>query len=230
MKKVAIVQSNYVPWRGYFDLINSVDEFVIYDDVQYTRRDWRNRNQIKTPQGPMWLSVPVQAKGKYLQPINDTRIDGEAWAQAHWRTIELNYSRATSFEEVKSWLKPCYLQVKYELLSDLNRSMIENVNLRLNIATRIRDSREFSLKGNKSERLLNICLESGATHYLSGPAAREYLDTELFLRHGVEVQWMSYPNYKAHLQLWGGFVENLSILDFLLNSPATDYPLVFEKE
>ena len=228
MKKIAIVQSNYIPWRGYFDLINAVDEFVLLDDVQYTRRDWRNRNQIKTPQGPLWLSVPVEAKGNYLQQIKDVRIDGKSWATAHWRTIESNYSRAASFEEVRDWLKPIYLDREHELLSDLNRSMIESVNKCLGINTRIWDSGKFSLKGDKSERLLAICLESGATQYLSGPSARGYLDTALFLRHGVEVQWMKYPSYKPYQQLWGGFIGNLSILDFLFNSSSSDYPFVFE--
>ena len=230
MTKLAIVQSNYIPWRGYFDLINTVDEFILYDDVQYTRRDWRNRNKIKTPQGALWLSVPVETKGNYLQSIKDTRIDGKTWAQAHWRTIESNYSRATSFEEVRDWLKPIYLDYEHELLSDLNRSLIEAVNKQLGIKTRIRDSGEFSPSGDKSEKLLGICLESGATQYLSGPSAQGYLDTALFSRHGVEVQWMMYPAYKSYQQLWGGFIGNLSILDFLLNSSSSEYPSVFEWE
>src|SRR3990172_2397370 len=98
-KKIAIVQSNYIPWKGYFDMIAAVDEFILYDDMQYTRRDWRNRNQIKTPQGQQWLTVPVKVKGKYLQTIRETEINGTDWAEAHWTGIAQNYRRAPHFEE-----------------------------------------------------------------------------------------------------------------------------------
>src|ERR1700754_2429408 len=99
-KRVAIVQSNYIPWKGYFDLIAAVDEFILYDDMQYTRRDWRNRNQIKTPLGVQWMTVPVQVKGKYYQKIKDTEIDGIDWAEAHWRLLAQNYRRAAHFNEI----------------------------------------------------------------------------------------------------------------------------------
>src|SRR5438046_4323553 len=93
-RKAAIVQSNYIPWKGYFDLIRRVDEFILYDDVQYTRRDWRNRNLIKTPQGLRWLTIPVEVKGKYYQSIRDTKIADPVWAASHWQTIVHNYGRA----------------------------------------------------------------------------------------------------------------------------------------
>jgi hypothetical protein len=97
-KKCAIVQSNYIPWKGYFDLIAAVDEFILYDDMQYTRRDWRNRNQIKTPQGLQWLTVPVVVKGLYYQKIRETEIDGTVWATSHWKSLVANYKRAPHFE------------------------------------------------------------------------------------------------------------------------------------
>src|SRR6266567_8505077 len=98
-KTIAVVQSNFVSWRGYFDLINSGDEFILYDDVQYTIRDWRNRNVIKTSSGPLWLTIPVQVKGKYLQKIKDTRISDLSWPQAHWKTIAHHYARAAHFKQ-----------------------------------------------------------------------------------------------------------------------------------
>lgn len=113
MKKVAILQSNYIPWKGYFDLIGAVDEFILYDDMQYTRRDWRNRNQIKTPQGVQWLTVPVRVKGKYEQKIRDTEIDGSDWAVAHWKALVQNYARAPHFAEIAAWLEPLYLSGSY---------------------------------------------------------------------------------------------------------------------
>lgn len=113
MKKVAIVQSNYIPWRGYFDLIAFVDEFIIYDDMQYTKRDWRNRNRIKTSQGLQWITVPVQVKGRFHQKIRETLIDGTDWAKAHWRALEFNYSAAAHFAEIADWLAPIYLEEQH---------------------------------------------------------------------------------------------------------------------
>ena len=101
-KRVAIVQSNYIPWKGYFDLINSVDEFVLFDDMQYTRRDWRNRNKIKTPQGLKWLSIPVKVKGKYYQKINETKIEKRDWANKHWKTISMNYRDSPHFKKFEN--------------------------------------------------------------------------------------------------------------------------------
>ena len=120
MKKVAIVQSNYIPWKGYFDMIAAVDEFILFDDMQYTRRDWRNRNQIKTPQGQQWLTVPVKVKGKYLQTIRETELDGADWVEAHWKAIAQNYRRAPHFEEVAALFEPLYRHCPHTHLSPLN--------------------------------------------------------------------------------------------------------------
>lgn len=128
MKKVAILQSNYIPWKGYFDMIAAVDEFILYDDMQYTRRDWRNRNQIKTPQGVQWLTVPVKVKGKYHQTIRETEIDATNWAAAHWKTLTQNYRRAPYFTEIAAWLEPLYTECSYTHLSQLNRCLLEAVN------------------------------------------------------------------------------------------------------
>src|SRR5476649_1345067 len=100
VKRVAIVQSNYIPWKGYFDLIDSVDEFILYDDAQYTKRDWRNRNRIKTPGGCKWLSVPIQVKSKYLQKVKDAKIARSDWAATHWKTLQMAYAKAPAFREV----------------------------------------------------------------------------------------------------------------------------------
>src|SRR4051812_8378856 len=110
-KRVAIVQSNYVPWKGYFDLINAVDEFILYDDMQYTRRDWRNRNKIKTPQGPIWITIPLQVKGRYHQRIDEMLVSDPAWAANHWKTLAHNYAAAPCFGEVAEWLQPLYARV-----------------------------------------------------------------------------------------------------------------------
>jgi hypothetical protein len=127
LKKIAILQSYYIPWRGYFDMIAAVDEFILYDDMQFTRRDWRNRNKIKTPKGEQWLSVPVQVKGKYHQKIKETQIDGSAWQKSHWGTLRQNYSKAQFFDEIASWLEPLYTNQNYSNLSQMNRNFIEAI-------------------------------------------------------------------------------------------------------
>jgi hypothetical protein len=143
MKKVAIVQSNYIPWKGYFDMIAAVDEFVLYDDAQFTRRDWRNRNQIKTPQGMQWLTIPVQVKGRYFQKIRETKLDGTDWTVAHWKALAQNYRRAPYFYEIAAWLEPLYLSKSYTHISQLNRHFIEAVCNYLGITTVISNSWDY---------------------------------------------------------------------------------------
>jgi hypothetical protein len=123
-KKVAILQSNYIPWKGYFDMIAAVDEFILFDDMQYTKRDWRNRNQIKTPHGVQWLTVPVLVKGKYHQKIRETEINGIEWAAAHWQALLQNYRRAPYFSEIATWLEPLYL-----CKSECNISQLSNLRV-----------------------------------------------------------------------------------------------------
>ena len=217
MKRVAIVQSNYIPWKGYFDMIARVDEFVLYDDMQFTRRDWRNRNQIKTPQGVQWLSVPVLVKGKYHQTIRETEIDGTAWAAVHWRTLAANYRRAPFFESVASWLEPLYLGADYTHLSMLNRALLEAVCSFLGLKTRLTNSWDYALSEGKSERLADLCLQAGGTEYISGPAARGYLDEAVFHHRGIKVTWFDYDGYPEYPQLWGAFAHGVSILDLLFN-------------
>jgi hypothetical protein len=216
-KKVAIVQSNYIPWKGYFDMIAAVDEFVLFDDMQYTRRDWRNRNQIKTPQGLQWLTVPVKVKGKYFQAIRETEIDGKEWAASHWKSIELNYRKARFYPEISSLIRPLYLERNYTHLSVLNRTLIEAVCTYLGITTKISHSWDYPLVDGKTERLVGLCQQAGASEYISGPAASDYLEEELFAREDIQLTWFDYAGYQEYPQLWGDFVHSVSILDLLFN-------------
>lgn len=216
-RRVAIVQSNYIPWKGYFDLIASVDTFVLYDDMQYTRRDWRNRNQIKTPQGLCWLTVPVRSKGRYEQRINETEIDGQEWVREHWRSLELNYRRAPHFAEVSARLRPFYEEGRFSMLSDLNRALLEWGCGELGIQSRIVPSSDYTLRDGKSERLADLCQQLGGEVYVSGPAARDYLDPAPFTERGIAVEWFNYQDYPDYPQLWGEFVAGVSILDLLFN-------------
>lgn len=218
VKKVAILQSNYIPWKGYFDLIATVDEFIVYDDMQYTRRDWRNRNQIKTPQGVQWLTVPVQVKGKYHQKIRETLIDGAEWGPVHWRTLVSNYRAARHFEQIAEWLAPIYLHESHSYLSTLNRRLIEAVCAYTEIETKLSNSWDYALIEGKTERLADLCAQAGATEYVSGPAAKGYLDEQVFADRGIRVTWFDYAGYPEYPQLWGGeFVHGVSILDLLFN-------------
>lgn len=217
MKKVAIVQSNYLPWKGYFDLIASVDEFIIFDDMQYTRRDWRNRNQIKTAQGIEWLSVPVLVKGKYHQKIRDTEIDGKDWSAIHWKTLVHNYRQAPHFKEIATWLEPIYLQESFTHISELNRRLIAEICDFLSIKTVIKSSWDYTLLEGKTERLADLCLQACADEYISGPAAKGYVDDEVFKNLGIKLTWFDYSGYPEYPQLWGEFSHGVTILDLLFN-------------
>ncbi len=214
---MAIVQSNYIPWKGYFDLIAAVDEFILYDDVQYTRRDWRNRNQIKTPKGLQWLTVPVKVKGKYHQTIRETEIEDADWAKTHWKSLCQNYRRAKHFEAIAQELEPLYLQTEHSHLSQLNRTLIEWVCSKLGIKTKISNSWDYQLIDGKTERLADLCGQAGASEYISGPAARGYIDETIFAERGIMLTWFDYTGYPEYPQLWGDFIHTVSILDLLFN-------------
>ena len=216
-KRVAIVQSNYIPWKGYFDMIASVDEFILYDDMQYTRRDWRNRNKIKTAQGVQWLTVPVQVKGKYDQKIKETMIDGDLWAASHWRSLKHNYLRSPHFEEIAMWLEPLYLSRKYTHISQLNRCFIEAICNYLGIRTAITNSWDYNLLNGKTERLAHLCLQAGGAEYISGLAAKDYVDEKVFSELGIKLTWFNYLGYLDYPQMWGDFAREVTILDMLFN-------------
>lgn len=217
MKSVAIVQSNYIPWKGYFDMISAVDEFILYDDMQYTRRDWRNRNQIKTPNGLQWLTVPVKVKGRYHQKIRDTEIDGSDWASSHWNSLNQNYRRAPHFKEIARWLEPLYFSNSYTHISQLNRSFIEAVCKYLGIKTVISNSWDYMLTEGKTDRLADLCTQAGCGVYVSGPAAKDYIEESVFQEMGIKLTWFDYSGYPEYPQLWGEFTHSVTILDLLFN-------------
>lgn len=216
-KKIAILQSNYIPWKGYFDLIAAVDEFVIFDDMQYTKRDWRNRNKIKTDQGLRWLTVPVEVKGKFHQKIKDTQICETDWAKKHWSTLVHHYSKVKHFDAVAAWLKPLYLNNHYTTISELNIVFMKKICEVLGIDIIFKNSWDYDLAPGKTEKLLNICLQAGADEYFSGPSAKGYLDEDLFRRNGIKVTWFNYDVYLEYPQLWGDFVHEVTVLDLLFN-------------
>lgn len=225
-KSVAIIQSNYIPWKGYFDIINRADDFVLLDTVQYTKRDWRNRNQIKTSQGLHWLSVPVVTE-KREQKINETIIANNDWTRKHLTTLMHSYSKAPYFDLYLDELKSCFNDAsQLTRLSDVNLLFIRWINDKLNIETNIHIAESFECKAtDASQQLLDICISLNANDYLSGKAAESYLDESLFVKNDVSVSWMDYSHYKTYQQLYGGFTHYVSVLDLLFNQgpDATHY-------
>ena len=217
MKRVAISQSNYIPWKGYFDLINSVDEFILFDDMQYTRRDWRNRNKIKTTNGLIWLTIPVQVKGNYYQKIKDTQISDMGWQKDHWKSITYNYIRSQYFQDYKDVFESLYLNYQGNYLSQINYKFIINICKILGINTKISWSMDYTITEGKTDRLVSLCKQAGATEYISGPSAKEYIDDKLFQQANITLSYIDYSNYPEHHQLFPSFEHSVSIIDLLFN-------------
>ena len=217
LKRVAILQSNYIPWKGYFDLVRSVDEFVLFDTAQYTRRDWRNRNRIKTPAGPAWLTIPVVVKGRYLQTIQETEVSDLAWPEQHWKTLVHNYARAPFFDHYRDRFAELYLGCQEKLLSQINYRFITEIVKILGIKTRLSWSAAYPKIEGKTERLLCWCRQLNATEYLSGPAAKDYIDETLFAEAGIQVRFMDYSGYPEYKQLYPPFDHAVSIVDLIFN-------------
>ncbi|HWG10797.1 MAG TPA: WbqC family protein [Rhodanobacteraceae bacterium] len=215
MKSIAILQSNYLPWKGYFDIIASVDEFVLYDSVQYTKNDWRNRNQVKTANGKAWLTVPVR-HSTTDQLIEETEIADKRCFRKHWNTIWQSYAKAKNRGYLEEHLQPilCMDDVP-DLLSQMNARLIRSLCIMLGIRTTIIDSRAYDVAGDRNERLISICKRAGAERYVSGPSASSYLDVKAFEDAGVEIKWMDYRGYREYPQPYPPFDHQVSIVDLL---------------
>ena len=215
--RIAIVQSNYIPWKGYFDLMRSVDEFVLLDDVQYTRRDWRNRNRIKTARGAVWLTIPVRAAGHYLSPIKDMTVSDRSWGIRHWKTISANYAKSRYFDEYADRFETLYLDDRETHLSRINRNWLEAIAAILGIRTKLSWSMDYAHRPGATQRLVSICQQAGAHTYVSGPAARAYLDEALFRAVGIQVQYFDYRDYPEYRQLFPPFDHFVSAIDLIFN-------------
>jgi hypothetical protein len=224
-KRVAIVQSSYIPWKGYFDLIRAVDEFILLDEVQFTKRDWRSRNRIKSKDGLAWLTIPVASKGKYDQRICDTVIASTDWGRRHWRTLCSTYARTESFATYAPSFEEIFLAPPSDHLSIVNRALIEAICRALAISTSIRWSSDYESRSDRNERLIDLCVGAGATTYLSGPAARSYIDANVFAEAGVTVSFADYSGYPEYPQPYPPFEHAVSALDLLFctGSRALDY-------
>jgi hypothetical protein len=218
MKTVVILQSNYIPWKGYFDLMHEADEFILFDNMQYTRRDWRNRNQIKTAQGAQWLTIPVEVKGKYDQRIDQTLIAEPDWASKHWQTLRRHYAKALHFREYASSIEALYEAASKEVhLSRINRLFLEGIGRLLGIDTPLSWSTDYPESLGKTERLVALCQAAAADHYISGPAARDYIQPEFFSTAGIALSFKDYSGYPEHPQLHPPFSHAVTVLDLLFN-------------
>jgi hypothetical protein len=215
--RICVIQSCYIPWKGFFDLIGRCDEYVVYDSAQFVKGHWHNRNRIKTANGLKWLTIPVVTSGRLGQPIDQVEID-KPWADQHWRTIELAYNRAPFFGSlaptVRAWYERADKQVR---LTDVNVIFLCGIAELLGLKTRIVRDDAYPTQGAKTARLVGIARAAGANCYLSGPSAQAYLDETLLESSGVTTEWMSYEGYPEYPQLHGGFEHAVTALDLLFN-------------
>lgn len=216
--KAVILQPSYIPWRGYFHQIQKADVFVFYDDVQYDTRGWRHRNKVKTQTGTRWLSIPVHSQGVQTNNtlINQITVVGEQkWQQKHWRTLEGAYHKAPFFDRYAEKLSSHYLRREVTLLCDFTIDLTVEIAGWLGISnTKFLRSSQVGGQGAKTERLVNILQGIGATHYISGPAAKEYIEPTKFSAAGIELEYMEYT-YRTYAQLYGTFDPYVTVLDLL---------------
>jgi hypothetical protein len=214
---VVILQPSYIPWRGYFGQIRKADLFIFYDDVQYDKHGWRNRNQIKTAQGKQWLTIPVHSKGVTDGiPIKDVRIDwSRPWGKAHLKTLTFAYNKSLYFKYYQPLLESFYSR-RDECLADftIETTILLSRELGIESTRFLRSSELPGIHGVKTERLIQILQQVGAKHYISGPSARDYIEKEKFDEAGITLEYMEY-NYPEYPQLYPPFDPYVTVLDLL---------------
>jgi hypothetical protein len=216
-KTIAVLQSNYIPWKGYFDIIAAVDEFHIYHCCQYTQYDWRNRNRIKTRKGTQWLTIPVQRKGHLNRRIDEVRVSNQQWREKHWKGLSQNYAPAPHFADYKDILEDFYRGTSEVSLSKINVALIRILCKLLGITTVIEVVEELPDGPDPTARLISLCRRLHADRHLFGPAAGRYLDIDSFRTHGLSDLWFDYSGYPEYRQLYPPFEHQVTILDLLFN-------------
>jgi len=217
MKKVAVIQPNYIPWKGYFDIIHDVDTFIFYDDVQYTKNDWRNRNIIRGPTGTFWLTIPIPKSSVNLM-INQVQIVDSRWQKKHLMALKAGYSNSQYFDEQFELINSIYDEMTWSNLSSLDEYCITTISKILGMKVEFLKSSDFILKGDKKNRLMDLLQQVGADEYVSGPLGRGYLEEKQFESEGIKLIYKQY-SYPEYHQLWdGAFNHNVSILDLLFNT------------
>jgi WbqC-like protein family len=217
-KSIAILQSNYIPWKGYFDIIAAVDEFLIFDEAQFTRRDWRNRNKIVIDGSPHWLTIPVANKGRFEAPIKDIEVSEPGWAEKHWRSIKHAYGKAQFFPLYAPILEETYHRAAaLTRLSDINELFLRKIAGTLELTTIFRHTDQVPRQADKpTGRLVEVCLAREATVYVSGPAARDYIQNAEFEAAGVKLMYADYARYPVYDQRSEAFEHRVSVIDTLM--------------
>lgn len=225
--RVVVLQSNYMPWKGYFDLMRSADLFVVYDSVQYTKNDWRNRNLLKGVNGPTWLTIPVQTAGRSTQRIDEASVADGRWARKHWMTVVQVLAKRPHFSDYRiEWEQWFDEAADMRMLHDINVLFLRGMSRQLSISTPIVNSTEFDVgvddtSRSATERLVELCCAAGATTYITGPAGLEYMELDRFRHAGVSVEVIDYSRYPPYPQLTEPFLHGVSALDLLANVGAS---------
>lgn len=216
-RTVAVIQSCYVPWKGYFDIIHDSDLFVFYDEAQYTNNDWRNRNRIKSRDGATWLTIPVRSS--LGQAISEVGPSDPRWAARHWKTLKQNYSRAPHFRRYRDFFETVYLAMRWDSLSKLNQHLTVGIARDLlGTRTEFKNSTDYPTQGKRLDRLLALLRSTGAGTYISGPSARSYIDAKQFDEAGIALKYKSYGGYPEYPQFHPPFEHGVSILDLLFHT------------
>ena len=227
--RVTILQPSYLPWLGFFEQMSRSDKFVLLDDVQYTRRDWRNRNRIRVRENWIWLTVPVQQKSRFSQSLLETRIDNSvSWRRKHLETLRQHYCKAPFFEKYFPRCQQVY-EKDWTFLFDLCLETINLIKEEMGIETPLLRSSEMKPGGEKTERLVSICRELGATHYLSGESGSNYIAEEDFSSQGITLEYQNYEQ-PVYPQRYTGFVPHLSAIDLLFNCGEQSLGILKEDE
>lgn len=216
-KTIAILQSNYIPWKGYFDIIAAVDEFLIFDEVQFTRRDWRNRNKIVQAGKLHWLTIPVASKGAFDAAINEIIIADRNWVHKHWSSIRHAYGKAPYFKELSPVIEGAYNQASDLVrLTDINELLLRILSQVLELETAFARTEKITRQtSDPTGRLVEICLSRGATRYVSGPAAKAYIEHDQFAAANIELLYANYNGYPTYDQGMEPFEHGVSMLDIL---------------
>ncbi|MBK8286568.1 MAG: WbqC family protein [Ahniella sp.] len=215
-KRVAILQSNYIPWKGYFDIIHDVDLFIFYDDLQFTKNDWRNRNKIKTAQGVKWLSIPVGTSANRL--ICEVAMEDSSWQRSHWDSLKQQYGKSPYFKLYRPFLEEVYLGRQWANLSELNQYLIRTIShdiLNLHLSLRFSG---ISTHWAKAGQIARLDPQSEATRYVSGPSAKDYVKPERFVELGIDLVWKDYSGYPEYTQFHPPFEHGVTILDLLFHT------------
>jgi len=220
--KIVVLQSNYIPWKGYFELISNADIFCFYDEVQYTKNDWRNRNKLNNNNGPFWLTIPINKEAVKLK-ISEVQLPKTEWHLEHLNILKQTYKKAPHFISIFPFLEILYLK-KWDSLSEFNQNFIKEISNYIGIKTKIVNSKNYDLDGDKVNRLIYLIQQLNGSTYISGPAGKNYLDSyeNLFKENNIELQYKKYGPYKAYPQNSIEFNNFVSIIDLLMFVPQNE--------